>query len=104
MCGEEDFRIPRYFVIRIAQGVDVLEDARCAGVPDGIVELRLFRELVGAVQGRGEESSHLFLRCLDRVHVDGVVAVVRSELDEIVLISDDVDHLVLVHESEKWVE
>ena len=80
------------------------EDTRSAVIPESIIELWFFSELISPYEHRPKEGLYLRFWGLDRIHIDCIFSIVGSKLDDILLICDDICHLKLVHESFESIE
>jgi hypothetical protein len=87
-----------------SEGIEVSEDARGTRIPEEVVELWFSSQLVGSSHDRDKESSDLVSSRIDRVHVDLITTVASPESDEILIRSDHIDELELVHQSGQYLE
>lgn len=78
--------------------------AGCTIVPESIVELWFMRQLICTYHHRAEESLYLFFRCIDRIHIDLVLAIVGAEFDNIGFACDYILYLELVEDSLEGIE
>lgn len=75
--------------------VDVPDDARRAGVRQSIVVLGLVPQVISPAEHAHEHLLDPLARGTDSIQIDRIVAVARTELDQVPLIADDVHDLVL---------
>ena len=72
------------------------ENTRRTIIPEGIVELWFLRELIGAYEHRAEEGLDFVFLSLDRVHIHLILSIIRSELDDIILMGYDIYEFILI--------
>ena len=91
-----------YFVP--SQSIRMVEDTQRTVIPESIIKFWFLREFISTQKHRTENTPFIFFTSSYRIHIDFIIAIVRTKLDHVFFCRDEVVDFVLIQNTLNRVE